>query len=370
MIKIGIECENLEDSKSRWGIGHMVLNLLKEYEKNPEWQSKYSLYLYFNKFIPNDEVLKNPVFIKKVIGSKIFNSFNIFYHLFLPLKAMLDGVNFMFFPAYMMPPLYFGKAIVLLTNDVYHEYKDGSLPFRYKLAYQLFTNWAAIFAHKILTISNYSKNEVARLYNINEKRIFVSKLGVDLSHENYPGRIVNGEYLLYVGQMFPRRHARENILAFEKIAPDIPSLKFVLVGRDKYPDMPINGLILKINKSLGENRIIYHDYIESDDDIRSLYAHAELFIYVSDHEAFGLPPVEAASYKVPVIISDNKLGHEIFRNFAFYIKSGQNINEMAEVIKEAIYDQEKRDYFKANYPAIIRELSWNNFAKNFFDNIN
>src|SRR3990167_9479807 len=175
MIKIGIECENLEDPKSRWGVGQVTLNLLKEYAANPEWYKKYKLYLYFKKRIPDDQVFKNPIFVKRLLG---FSSFNIFYHILMPLRAMADRLDWMFFPAYQLPPLYIGKSVVMLTHDVYYEYKYGDLPFRYKLSYGIFTNWAAKFATKILAISETSKKEVARVYKINHDKIFVSYLGV------------------------------------------------------------------------------------------------------------------------------------------------------------------------------------------------
>src|SRR3989338_1373971 len=233
MIKIGIECENLEDPKSRWGVGQVTLNLLEEYTKNSEWQKQYKLYLYFKKNVPDDEVLKNPIFFKRVLG---FPSFNIFYHILIPLRAMADRLDWMFFPAYQLPPLYLGKSIVLLTPDVYYEYKQGNLPLRYRLSYRLFTNWAAWFATKILAISETSKKEVANLYWINPKRIFVSHLGIssDQNIENSKLKIENSTYILYVGQMFPRRHARETILAFQTIASEFPALPLLLVGTDKY----------------------------------------------------------------------------------------------------------------------------------------
>lgn len=367
MIKLGIECENLEDAKSRWGIGHLVLNLLKEYEKNPEWQKTFKLYLYFKSRIPEDPVLKNPVVIKRILKLSL-NSFNIFYHILLPIRAMLDRVDFMFFPAYQMPPLYLGKAIVLLTNDVYYEYKFGTIPFRYKLAYRLFTNWAAKFAYKILTISDFSRNEVSRFYKIDKKKIIVSKLGVEEKKET-PKRIIDGDYLLCVGQMFPRRHAKEIILAFEKIANDLPNLKLVLVGKDKYPASPILKLVNNINKSFGRERIIYYDYIESDEDIKSIYAHAKLFIYISDYEAFGLPPVEAASYGIPLVVTDNELNRELFDKAAFFVESPVSIQNIAETIKKGISNWTERGYCQDEYPNKIKELTWYNFAKNFFENV-
>ena len=44
----------------------------------------------------------------------------------------------------------------------------------------------------------------------------------------------NGDYILYVGQAFPRRHLRETLLAFEKISPQYLDLKFIAIGNDKY----------------------------------------------------------------------------------------------------------------------------------------
>jgi glycosyltransferase involved in cell wall biosynthesis len=374
MIKLGIECENLEDAKSRWGVGRLVLNLLKEYEKNPIWQKEFKLYLYFNQFIPDDVVLRNPIFIKRVVGWRSLRSFNLFYHILMPLRAMRDGLNFMFFPAYMLPPLYFGKAVTLLTNDVYYEYTKGSLPFKYKLAYRLFSNWAARFSHKILAISEASKKEVAKLYNIPSTKIFVSKLGVELyedstdNHEKSDKPRINRVYMLYVGQMFPRRHAKETILAFEQIATEYKDVNLILVGRDKYSPSIINQLVNETNNRLSGVRIIHHDYIQNYDEIINLYKHALLVIYVSDSEAFGLPPVEAASLGTPVVVMDNDLNHELFSSSAFFSRSG-NVADIANALRSGLSNDDRRGHFAEEYKRIMPQLSWYNFAKNFFDNV-
>ena len=266
MIKLGIECENLEDTKSRWGVGHLVINLLEEYAKNPELQKRFKLFLYFKERVPDDEVLKSPIFVKKVLGTR---SFNIFYHIFMPIRAMADRLDMMFFPAYMLPPLYLRKAMVLLTEDVFHEYKTGTLPFRYKLAYGLFTNWAAIKATKILAISETSKKHVSELYGIKPERISVAHPGVkEVSTTETASQY--GNYILYVGQMFPRRRAMESIRAFEKIAPEFPALNLVLVGKDKYNPPRIAGLTAEVNKKLGKERVFHFGYIDNDKDLEKL----------------------------------------------------------------------------------------------------
>lgn len=365
MIKIGIECENLEDSKSRWGVGQITLNLLKEYANNLELQKNFKLYLYFKKRVPDDEFLKNPIFVRRLLG---FPSFNIFYHILMPLRAMFDRLDWMFFPAYMLPPLYLGKSIVMLTDDVYYEYKHGNLPFRYRLAYRLFTNWAARFATKIMAISETSKKEVARLYNIKPERIFTAYLGVNSKFETLNSKQYQNSYILYVGQMFPRRHAKETILAFSKIASEFPELKMAMIGKDKYVPPIISELIKETNKKLGSERIIHHDYIEATDNLSKLYSGASALIYVSDREAFGLPPMEALSFGVPLVVMDNELGHELFGEYAFYSKNG-NVESIAEVMKQSLTDKQKIDKIKNEGPDFIKKYNWKSFTDKFFQNV-
>lgn len=365
MIKIGIECENLEDAKSRWGVGHLDLNLLKEYAANPEYQKKFQLYLYFKSSIPSDEFLKNPAFVKKVAKLPHINSFNIFYHILMPIKAMRDKIDIMFFPSYMLPPLYFGKTIVMLTNDVYYEYKSGTLPFKYKLAYRLFSNWAARKAIKILTLSEAAKKELVKFYKLSPEKIFAAHLGVSPKLQT-PQTSAGFNYILFVGQMFPRRRTAESLLAFKKIAGDFPDLKFILVGKDKYNPPIIKNLVKKLNSELGNSRIIYYDYIESEAEIANLYRNAKLFIYVSSSEAFGLPPVEAASYGAPIVVKDCELNHELFGDAAFFVKNEYSINEIADVIRDGLTNVEKRNYCLQKYQNITPKLNWRNFADIFF----
>ena len=365
MTKVGIECENLEDEKTRWGVGHLTINLIESYIKNSFWHDKIELHLYFKSKIPSDPCLQNPILKKKIVKS--FNSFNLFYHIFLPLKAQWDRIDVMFFPAYMLPPLYFKKTVVLLTEDVYYEYKYGKLPFRYRLAYRLFTNWAALKAWKILAISNTSKKGVIKAYKVTEEKVFVSHLGV--KRETSQDELVDKPYILYVGQMFSRRSAKEAILAFERIANKFPDLKLVMVGRDKYEPPIISDLVKRVNQDLGKERVIHYDYLENDDDIVRLYSHASLFVYISSREAFGLPPVEAAAQGVPVVVKENELNHELFGNSAFFVHDEKNVEEISSVLSEGLTNIEKREAMKREYGKISDKFNWDKFANTFFKSI-
>jgi len=366
-VKIGIDCESL--NKSRWGVARLVLNLLKEYEKNLEWQKRFKLYLYFQTKIPNDKFLHSSIFTIRAIKPFIKDSFNIYYHLLMPIKTTRDGLNWMFFPSYMLPPLYMRRSIVLLTGDVHRKNTKGTLPFRYRLAYELFSKWASIAATKIMAISRASKTDIVRLLKTSPNKIFVAHLGVNMSPffaQGFEGQQTKGRYLLFVGQALPRRRLKETILAFEKIAPEFLDLKFIVTGTDKYNPPIINNLIAETNKKLGEERIIYYDYIGKNDDLEKLYRNAFLFVYVSSSEAFGLPPVEAAAHGIPVVVKDDALNHELFEDAAFFVDDEKNPNNIAEALRQGLFNREKRGYCNKRYKEIIPRFNWQNFATKFF----
>jgi glycosyltransferase involved in cell wall biosynthesis len=374
MIKIGIECESIEGG-NQWGVGRLTMKLLDEISRRPELGKNFRFVLYFKNKIPDYEFLKAPIFEKKIVPVPIFRHrlFPIYYFLLLPIKLWFEKLDWMFWPNYMLPIIAFNRSLVMLTEDVYYETHAGKLPFRYRLAYGIFGWWTAKFASKILAISETSKKNISKLYSIDPSRIFVDRPGVDLknnSESENPNSLFktqNSPYILYVGQMFPRRHARETILAFEKIAGDYPGMKLIAIGIDKYEKPTINSLVLETNKKLGRDAILHKDFIK-DSELLELYAGAKALVYVSDREAYGLPPLEALGFGVPPIIADNELGHELFGEYAFFAKSG-SIDDIAESIQEAVNNEQKSMNIRNNGPEFVKKYNWKNFTDKFLENV-
>ena len=372
MIKIGIECESIEGKNPMWGVGRMIMKLLEELSHHQELEKDFSFVLYFKDTVPDFSFLNAPIFEKKTVPVPFFKNrlFPIYYFALLPMKLWFEGLDLMFWPNYMLPIIAFDKSLVMLTEDVYYETREGKLPFRYRLAYGIFGWWTAKFATKILAISETSKKNVARLYNINPNRIVVNYLGVDLSLRPSlrPGLNENhGNYVLFVGQAFPRRHLKETIIAFEKISQDFPDLKLITIGPDKYETPTIDRLVSEVNNRLGKQAIIHKDYVK-DSELTELYAGAKALVYISDREAFGLPPMEALSFGVPSIIADNKLGHELFGEYAFYIGNADLVG-IAEGIYNALTQTEKIAKIKTDGPEFVKKYNWKSFTDKFLENV-
>ena len=279
MLTIGIECESSEGDS--WGIGRTVKELLREIERRPELKNEFKFIYYHKKYIP---------------------SFSLYYYLYLPIKIWLTKPDIVFFPNYMLPYGIFCKTIVTLTEDLYLEMHGKDLPWRYRIAYKIFSTHAAHKATKINVYSKTSGMEVARLFKIDPSRIIVNYLGVsqEVKPLNSELRGFTSQYILYVGQMFPRRHAKETILACKKLG-----VKLIAVGVDKYPE------------NLDFTDVEHYDHI-SEENLEELYKNARLFVYVSDTEAFGLPPLEALAWGVRPVVADTDVSHELFGNDAIY----------------------------------------------------
>ena len=155
MITIGLECESSEGDS--WGIGRTVKELLVEIQKRPELGREFKFIYYYKKNIP---------------------SFSLYYYMYLPIKIFFDKPDIVFFPNYMLPFGIFCKTIVTLTEDLHREMNGKDLPWRYRLAYKIFSTHAARKATKINVYSKTSGREVAKLFKINKERIFVNYLGV------------------------------------------------------------------------------------------------------------------------------------------------------------------------------------------------
>ncbi|PIR41498.1 MAG: hypothetical protein COV31_01345 [Candidatus Yanofskybacteria bacterium CG10_big_fil_rev_8_21_14_0_10_46_23] len=349
MKRIGLDCHKLEDAQGneRAGIGRHVFNLLEEISHRPELAGEYKFYLYFKGRIPEDiPFLKNSIFICQVARLPKFlpffrPSFNIFFHIALPFFVWRDKVDVTFFAGFMLPAFFIGKSIVLLTNDIYYEYTQGSLPLRYRLGYKLFSNWAAKRATQIVTQTEASREEVSLFFNLPKLEIAVAPLGVNLKDFQPTTTETKENFILYVGQAFPRRHLKETLLAFEALAPLHPNLNFVAIGFDKYNPPIIGYLIRQIEKRIGPNRIAWHPSV-SDKQLKNLYQKATLFAYISSSEAMGLPPLEALASGTVPLVADTPTTREIFENSAFFVSNPITPQSIRQALERALAEPQKR----------------------------
>jgi len=178
-------------------------------------------------------------------------------------------------------------------------------------SYFQYLTWRAVKrSDRVLTVSNYSKNEIVNKFADAEGKIDViynapgirNGLAGSVTKDTpaIQNRLVDDEYLLFIGNCRSYKNVDVLIHGFhsflEKSA--CKKLKLVIAGND-----PCNNIREMVNElGIAEQTIFITN--PSDEEIAGLYAHAEIFILPSRYEGFGIPVIEAMSFGTPVITSN------------------------------------------------------------------
>lgn len=322
-MKIGIDAHSLEENKT--GVGRYLFNLLRYWPKQ-------DIVLYFKNKIPDD------IPSGRVLNT---NSNALFMHYFLPKAAKKDKVDILFCPGYVAPVFYKGDIALVLHDIIYEARPDlYNCPSIFdKILLKKVSKISAKKAKIIFTCSQFSKNEILKYYKVNPKKIYVIPLAADIKKEKKDiSHIVKGKYIFYIGSIFKRRYIPEIIKA-------VSGYQFLIIGKNC------------INLDLNQKGIIYKEYVD-EKYLNSLYINADLFIWLSSYEGFGLPPLEAMACGTPVVTTKMGSLPETVGNAALFVKNPKNIDEIAQVIHKGLTDKNLREELIKKGLEQARKFSW------------
>jgi glycosyltransferase involved in cell wall biosynthesis len=195
---------------------------------------------------------------------------------------------------------------------------------------------------KIIAVSEYTKDDLINTLSVEKDKVIVANNAINsedfknITQSSVKSTLnkfkVEGKFLLFVGTLEPRKNIKNIILAFEKLAD--PTITLVLAGKIGW--LPKNELEY-LNKITNKNsKVVVTGYI-SDDDLRCLYIGAEMLLFPSNFEGFGLPILEAMASGTPVITSNLRPMNEIAGNAAILVKP-DDILEISQSIKRILTD--------------------------------
>jgi glycosyltransferase involved in cell wall biosynthesis len=206
-------------------------------------------------------------------------------------------------------PIFYPNRIVTV-HDLSFYVNPAWFSKSYQFYYRFVTPVVARMSKKVITVSEFSKNEIIRLIGIPEEKITVIQNAVSsvIRKQQPNGTGEKGRYILSVTSLDPRKNLARLVDAY-KMAGIETEVQLALAGKsDPVFNMELTGEILA--HSAG--------YVP-DDELSSLYENAALFVYPSLYEGFGIPPLEAMSLGCPVILSDIPVFREIFGDAAHYV---------------------------------------------------
>jgi glycosyltransferase involved in cell wall biosynthesis len=163
-------------------------------------------------------------------------------------------------------------------------------------------------ARRIIAISNFTKRELVEKFGHSPEKIDVIYLGVDRSKYRplrsfeKPDCFRGGKTILYAGTEDFRKNVGTLVKAFHKLKKKLPNVKMVKIGRprSKAGRKKLLSLISELNL---KDDVVFIEYVP-EEDLPLYYNSADLFVFPSLYEGFGLPPLEAMACGTPIVSSN------------------------------------------------------------------
>jgi len=252
------------------------------------------------------------------------------------LKQLEEEVDLFFYP-HINLPYYIPKNTIITIHDLRPLTKFWDRSELKRKVFIFYLKRAIKYSTKIIAVSNTVADELRKNFKGIDKKIEVIYEFMDDKFTNQNQiyeRIVDNPYLLFVGNRKKHKNLSLLIKAFAIIKEKIPHYLVIAGGKDREKD-EVDMLVEELNIQERTIQLIK----PSDEVIISLYKFADLFVFPSLLEGFGLPPLEAVSLGCPVILSDIPILREVFGEAGFYFNPYSE-EDLAKAILKVISDEE------------------------------
>lgn len=245
-------------------------------------------------------------------------------------------------------PFWLRKNRTIVTiHDVIFKVLPNTYPKIDTWMYEEKTRYACRYANTIVAISESTKSDLINYYEVEPERIQVIYQACDpiyyeplLSDLTVPSNLslanLPSEYILSVGSIIERKNLL-NLIKAVHILPENFQLPIVVVGQGKAYKKKIQQYL--VDRRI-EHLVYWIDNLTETQDLKRLYQQAQMMVYPSLYEGFGLPVVEAMLCETPVITSTTSSLPEAGGQYAELVNP-TNIAEINAVIIELLNDSQR-----------------------------
>lgn len=287
-------------------------------------------------------------------------------------KRLLFGkpkVDVLFSPSHYTPLLTLTPSFVYLMDMSYERFGT-----EYFTSYDInqLRKWTPLSvkkAKKVITISEFSKSEIAEIYKVPLEKIEVvyPSYDKDLFHGKIPKTKIDqvrkkygikGKYLFYWGTLQPRKNISRLIEGFAKLKNK--TYKLVICGKRGWLYEQIFDLAKRLKI---EDRVIFTGFAP-DEDLPALVKASQAYVLPSLYEGFGMPVVEAQAVGTPVVVSSTSSLPEVAGPSAIFIKNPESVDDIKEALEKLIsLTKTERDKIIKEGKENIKRFDWSLSAK-------
>lgn len=237
--------------------------------------------------------------------------YRLWYRLRLPLPVQLvtGGLDLFHSPDFVLPPVYGRIPTVLTVHDLSFIHYPHTFPDVLVNYLNRVVPWSVRRATHILADSEATRQDLLDLWQVPAAKVTVLYSGVNAAFQPAGGETVtavrqrygldDAPYLLSVGTVQPRKNYQMLIQAFAGVAAQWPHTLAIAGGKGWLYD----EMLAEIERQGLNGRVRFIGFVD-DADLPALYTGADLFLFPSLYEGFGLPLLEAMGCGVPVLTSN------------------------------------------------------------------
>lgn len=342
------------------GVSRYFFELMRSFAKRPDVEFELSLRLSNNEYL--DQVsFSRHLRYRNLARSQNVNRMASVLNRLYSLQRIMAGRFDVFHPTYYHR--YFLNAIgnrpfVLTFHDATSERYGNHYPAIYQGLYDL-KKQLIRRADCVISVSEFSKQELLRYFPVNPDKIRVIHLGTTLSEQasasvQHPA--LPFEYLLYVGKREFYKNFDSFFRAIQPVLHQHPDLHLVCAGGGSFT--PAEQALFHAARLA--NRVHYRPV--TDAGLLSLYRHAQAFVFPSLNEGFGIPVLEAFSGGCPAVLSDRSSLPEVAADAAVYFDP-EDDQSMADAVERVLTDSALRDDLRRKGTDRLRHFSCDKTAQ-------
>ncbi|MEH1944251.1 MAG: glycosyltransferase family 1 protein [Nostoc sp.] len=376
MLKVVVDATPVDSKPS--GVGFYIANLIcaldvlqkeENFQLGVVYQPGLKNWLRGDFIVP--ECFKNssqqyllplPVRVSDLLLALAFKPSLSYFEKYFGYPDILHGTNYSVYPCQNSLKV---MNIYDLTFIKYPNYTDSVVK-TYTKRVKRCLQWTDL----VLTISESSKKDIIEYLQVDPEKVYVTPLA-SRYYPNYLSEEVaqilekqanydfSKPYLLFVSTIEPRKNINNIITAFNLLKEKYKiEHQLILIGRKGWNYEPI---FAAIENSPWANQIHHLNYL-SNELVALFYSKADVFVYPSHYEGFGLPVLEAMTLGVPVISSNTSSIPEVTGDAAILVDPNNPI-ELGEAILKVISDSQLRQELINKGKARAKLFSWERTAK-------